>query len=354
MSTAASSTPAYAAADAKSALAPFSIERRAPRTDDVVIDIAYCGVCHSDIHQARDEWGGSIFPMVPGHEIVGHVAAVGDAVTGFKVGDAVGVGCFVDSCRQCTQCKAGEEQFCEQGMTATYNGRERAGGAPTYGGYSTRITVQQDYVLRIPDGMPLDSAAPLLCAGITTYSPLRHWGVKPGDKVAVVGLGGLGHMAVKIANAMGAEVTVLSTSESKRADAQALGAKSFAATRDPDTFKKLAGSFDLIIDSVSAPHDYNAYLNLLKVDGSMVLLGVPEAPAPVAAFSLIMGRRKLGGSLIGGIRETQEMLDFCAEHGIAADIELIDAAQVNEAYERMIKGDVKYRFVIDCASIGAA
>jgi uncharacterized zinc-type alcohol dehydrogenase-like protein len=354
MSTTESSTvPAYAAADARSALAPFSVERRAPRADDVAIDILYCGVCHSDIHQARDEWGGSIFPMVPGHEIVGRVSAVGDAVTGFKVGDAVGVGCFVDSCRRCAQCQSGEEQFCVQGMTGTYNSRERGTGAPTYGGYSTRIVVQQDYVLRIPDGMPLDRAAPLLCAGITTYSPLRHWGVKPGDQVAVVGLGGLGHMAVKIANAMGAEVTVLSTSESKRADATALGAKSFAATRDPATFKQLAGRFDLIIDSVSAPHDYNAYLNLLKVDGSMVLLGVPEEPAPVHAFSLIMGRRKLGGSLIGGIRETQEMLDFCAQHGIAADIELIDAAQVNVAYERMLKGDVKYRFVIDCASIAA-
>lgn len=355
---ASSPTPAYAAADASSALAPFSIERRAPRADDVVIDILYCGVCHSDIHQARDEWGGSIFPMVPGHEIVGRVSAVGDAVTGFKVGDAVGVGCFVDSCRQCAQCERGEEQFCVKGMTGTYNSRERgvdghASGAPTYGGYSTRIVVQQDYVLRIPEGMPLDRAAPLLCAGITTYSPLRHWGVKPGDQVAVVGLGGLGHMAVKIASAMGAEVTVLSTSESKRADATALGAKSFAATRDPATFKQLAGRFDLILDSVSAPHDYNAYLNLLKVDGSMVLLGVPEQPAPVRAFSLIMGRRKLGGSLIGGIRETQEMLDFCAQHGIAADIELIDAAQVNAAYERMVKGDVKYRFVIDCASISA-
>jgi len=354
MSTTESSTVrAYAAADAGSALAPFSVERRAPRADDVAIDILYCGVCHSDIHQARDEWGGSIFPMVPGHEIVGRVSAVGDAVTGFKVGDAVGVGCFVDSCRQCAQCQSGEEQFCVQGMTGTYNSRERDTGAPTYGGYSTRIVVQQDYVLRIPNGMPLDRAAPLLCAGITTYSPLRHWGVKPGDQVAVVGLGGLGHMAVKIANAMGAEVTVLSTSESKRADATALGAKSFAATRDPATFKQLAGRFDLIIDSVSAPHDYNAYLNLLKVDGSMVLLGVPEQPAPVHAFSLIMGRRKLGGSLIGGIRETQEMLDFCAQHGIAADIELIDAAQVNGAYERMLKGDVKYRFVIDCASIAA-
>lgn len=346
-------TPAYAAPDARSPLAPFAIERRDPGSGDVAIDILYCGVCHSDIHQARDEWGGSIFPMVPGHEIVGRVAAVGEGVSAFKPGDAVGVGCFVDSCRECAQCRAGEEQFCAQGMTATYNSRERGSGAPTYGGYSTRIVVDQDYVLRIPDGLPLDRVAPLLCAGITTYSPLRHFGVRAGDKVAVVGLGGLGHMAVKIASAMGAEVTVLSTSESKRADALALGAKAFAATRDADTFKRLAGSFDAIIDTISAPHDYNAYLGMLKVDGTMVLLGVPEEPAPVAAFSLIMGRRRLAGSLIGGIRETQEMLDFCAAHGIVADIELIDAARINEAYERMLRADVKYRFVIDCATIGA-
>lgn len=348
-------TPAYAALDPRSPLAPFSIERRAPRSDDVLIDILYCGVCHSDIHQARDEWGGGgIFPMVPGHEIVGRIAQAGDAVTKFKVGDAVGVGCFVDSCRQCPQCEAGEEQYCERGMTATYNGRERDTGTPTQGGYSTRITVQQDYVLRIPDGLPLDRAAPLLCAGITTYSPLKHYGVEAGDSVAVVGLGGLGHMAVKIAVAMGAKVTVLSTSESKRADALALGADAFAATRDPATFEALAGTFDFVIDTVSAAHDYNAYLNLLKVDGSMILLGVPDAPSPVAAFSLVMRRRRLAGSLIGGIRETQEMLDFCAAHGIAADIELIDAAGINTAYERMLAGDVKYRFVIDCATIGAA
>jgi uncharacterized zinc-type alcohol dehydrogenase-like protein len=344
-------TPAYAAMDARSALAPYTIERRAPRADEVLIDILYCGVCHSDVHQARDEWGGSIFPMVPGHEIVGRIARVGDDVRGFAVGDAVGVGCFVDSCRACPQCRAGEEQYCDQGMTATYNSRERDSGAPTHGGYSTRITVQQDYVLRIPASIPLDRAAPLLCAGITTYSPLRHYGVKAGDRVAVVGLGGLGHMAVKIASAMGAHVTVLSTSESKRADALALGAEAFAATRDPETFQALANRFDFIVDSVSAPHDYNAYLNLLKVDGSMIVLGVPESPTPVAAFPLIMRRRKLGGSLIGGIRETQEMLDFCAAHGIAADIELIDIADINAAYERMIRGEVKYRFVVDCATL---
>ena len=345
-------TPAYAAASATSPLAPFAIDRRAPGPRDVQIDIAYCGVCHSDLHQARGDWGGEIFPMVPGHEIVGHVSAVGGAVTKYKVGDAVGVGCFVDSCRTCAQCRAGEEQFCSEGMTATHNGRERGTGAPTYGGYSTRIVVDQDYVLRIPDGMPLDAAAPLLCAGITTYSPLRHFGAKPGDKVAVVGLGGLGHMAVKLAAAMGCEVTVLSTSESKRKDAIALGAHDFAATGDGGVFQSHAERFDLIVDTVSAPHDYNAYLGLLKVDGTMVLLGIP-GPSPLSAFPLVWRRRKLAGSLIGGIRETQEMLDFCAGHGIVSDIELIGIDAINEAYERMLKGDVRYRFVIDIASLGA-
>ncbi|ALN56025.1 alcohol dehydrogenase, zinc-containing [Lysobacter enzymogenes] len=344
-------TAAYAAQNAHSPLAPFSIDRRDPGPDEVLIDILYCGVCHSDIHQARDEWGGSIFPMVPGHEIVGRVARAGANVKTFNVGDAVGVGCFVDSCRECAQCKAGEEQYCDQGMTGTYNSTERGSGAPTYGGYSTRITVDQAYVLRIPESIPLDRAAPLLCAGITTYSPLRHYGVKAGDELAVVGLGGLGHMAVKLAVAMGARVTVLSTSESKREAALELGAHAFAATRDKDTLKRLGRSFDFVIDTVSGEHDYNAYLSLLKVDGTMVLLGVPEKPAPVAAGALIMQRRKLGGSLIGGIRETQEMLDFCAEHGVASDIELIGIESINEAYERMIKGDVRYRFVIDIASL---
>ena len=348
-------TPAYAAADGASPLAPYTIERREPRANELLIDILYCGVCHSDIHQARDEWGGNgIFPMVPGHEIVGRVAQIGHGVKKFKVGDAVGVGCFVDSCRVCPQCKAGEEQYCDQGMTATYNARERDSKAPTYGGYSTRITVDEDYVLRIPESIPLDRAAPLLCAGITTYSPLKYYGVKAGDAVAVVGLGGLGHMAVKIAAAMGANVTVLSTSENKRDDALALGAHAFSATRDANTFKVLAGTFDFIIDTVSAPHDYNAYLSLLKANGTMILVGIPDQPAAVAAGVLIMRRRKLAGSLIGGIRETQEMLDFCAEHGIASDIELIDIDRINEAYERMIKGDVKYRFVIDIASLNAS
>ncbi|HJU39076.1 MAG TPA: NAD(P)-dependent alcohol dehydrogenase [Tahibacter sp.] len=347
-------TPAFAAQSATSPLAPHAIERREPGAHDVLIDIAFCGVCHSDIHQARDEWGGSIFPMVPGHEIVGHVAQVGAAVTRFKVGDAVGVGCFVDSCRVCESCKAGEEQFCREGMTGTYNGRERGTKAPTYGGYSTRITVNEDYVLTIPAGLPLDRAAPLLCAGITTYSPLRHFGVKAGDKVAVVGLGGLGHMGVKLAKAFGAHVTVLSSSAGKRDDALALGADDFVVTREADAFRANAGRFDFILDTVSAPHDYNAYLGLLKRDGTMVLVGVPDAPSPVHAFSLVMQRRRLAGSLIGGIRETQEMLDFCAKHGIASDIERIAMHEINDAYERMLKGDVRYRFVIDMASLKAA
>jgi uncharacterized zinc-type alcohol dehydrogenase-like protein len=341
---------AYAAQGAKTPLTPFSVERREPRAHDVAIDILYCGVCHSDIHQARDEWGGSIFPMVPGHEIVGRVSKVGGAVTKFKVGDAVGVGCFVDSCRACAQCRKGEEQYCLNGMVGTYNSRERD-GSPTYGGYSTHITVDENYVLRIPESIPLDRAAPLLCAGITTYSPLRHYGVKAGDKLAVVGLGGLGHMAVKLGKAMGVDVTVLSTSPSKRDDALALGASHFAATADKATFKTLAGQFDFIMDTVSAPHDYNAYLRLLKVDGTMILVGAPEAPTPLAAFSLIPRRLKLGGSMIGGIRETQEMLDFCAQHGVASDIEVIPVQQINEAYERMLKGNVRYRFVIDTASL---
>ncbi|HZX77354.1 NAD(P)-dependent alcohol dehydrogenase [Lysobacter sp.] len=351
-------TPAYAALDPASPLVPFTIERREPGPHEVLIDILYCGVCHSDIHQARDGWGGAIFPMVPGHEIVGRVSRVGAQVTRFSVGEAVGVGCFVDSCRQCPSCNAGEQQYCDFGMSGTYNSYERNPddrrfdkSRPTFGGYSTQITVDQDYVLRIPTALPLDRAAPLLCAGITTYSPLKHFGVKPGDRVAVVGLGGLGHMAVKLAAAMGAEVTVLSTSESKRDDAIALGAKDFAATRDGTVFKTHAMRFDFVVDTVSAPHDYNAYLNLLKVDGTMILLGIPEAPEVVSAGSLIRKRRRLAGSMIGGIRETQEMLDFCAEHGVASDIELIRMDQINEAYERMLRSDVRYRFVIDLGTL---
>ncbi len=345
--------PAYAARDAGAPLAPFSIERRAPGADDVQIEILYCGVCHTDIHLARDEWGGSTFPMVPGHEIVGRVSATGEAASGFKVGDLVGVGCFVDSCRSCGPCRAGLEQYCDEGMIATYNARERHSGAPTYGGYSTRIVVDHRYVLPIPDGLPPERAAPLLCAGITTWSPLRHFGVVAGHRVAVIGLGGLGHMAVKLAVALGAEVTVLSTSASKRDDALALGAQDFATTGDGRAFKSHRGQFDLILDTVSAPHDINACLGLLRLDGTMVLLGLPE-PTPVAAYPLVSRRRRLAGSLIGGIAETREMLEFCAAHGIAADVELIAIDQVDRAWERMLAGDVRYRFVIDMASLRGA
>ncbi|GFE62653.1 NAD(P)-dependent alcohol dehydrogenase [Geobacter sp. AOG2] len=344
-------TPAYAAASPTTPLAPFAVERREPGPHDVLIDILYCGVCHSDIHQVRDEWGGSIFPMVPGHEIVGRVAQVGGHVEKWQVGDIVGVGCFIDSCRECEACRDGEEQFCEKGMNATYNSYERDGKTPTYGGYSTRITVDEGYVLRIPAGMPLERVAPLLCAGITTYSPLSRFGVKAGDEVAVVGLGGLGHMGVKIAKAMGARVTVLSHSLTKREDALRLGADDFIATSDERVFKENAKRFDFILDTISAQHDYNAFLGMLRRDGTMVLVGLPE-PTLLSAAPLIMQRRRLAGSLIGGIRETQEMLDFCAEHGVASDVEVIPIQRINEAYERMLKSDVRYRFVIDMASLG--
>ncbi|MBJ7575199.1 NAD(P)-dependent alcohol dehydrogenase [Luteimonas sp. MC1828] len=347
-------TAAYAATSATSPLAPWTLERRAPRTGEVLIDIRYCGVCHSDLHTVRGDWGPMDYPLVPGHEIVGHVAAVGEGVSRYKVGDAVGVGCFVDSCRACEHCKAGEEQYCAEGMVGTYAGRDRSTGEPTQGGYSTRITVHEDYVLRIPEGLPLDRAAPLLCAGITTWSPLKHFGLKAGDELAVVGLGGLGHMAVKLGVALGANVTVLSTSEGKRADALALGAHAFEVVgKDPAAGKKLARRFHMILDTASAAHDYNLYLGMLKVDGTMVLLGMPE-PTLVGAGSLVMARRRLAGSLIGGIRETQEMLDFCAANGVVSDIELIDIADINDAYERMLRSDVRYRFVIDAASFGAA
>ncbi|MEO5666813.1 MAG: NAD(P)-dependent alcohol dehydrogenase [Bdellovibrionota bacterium] len=344
-------TLSYAAQNAKTPLAPFSFQRRDPKPHDVAIDILFCGVCHSDIHQARDEWGGSTFPMVPGHEIVGRVASTGSSVKKFKKGDLVGVGCFIDSCRTCSSCSEGLEQYCEKGMNATYNGVEKDSKTPTQGGYSDHIVVDENYVLSVPASMDLGAAAPLLCAGITTYSPLKHWGVGRGHKVGVVGLGGLGHMAVKLAKAMGAEVTVLSTSRKKEADSKRLGAQHFLATNEDKALENAAGTFDFLIDAVSAPHDYNAYLNTLKRDGTMILLGVPDQPAPVSAFSLIMKRRKLGGSLIGGIKETQEMLDFCAKHNIVSDVEIIPIQKINEAYERMIKGDVRYRFVIDMASL---
>ena len=344
----------YAALAAKAPLVPHSFQRREPRDHDVVIDIKYCGVCHSDIHQVRNEWGGSIFPMVPGHEIVGIVSRVGAQTTRYKIGDKVGVGCLVDSCRACASCKKGLEQFCSEGASYSYNGVERDRKTPTMGGYSDVITVDENYVLRIPDNLPLDAAAPLLCAGITLYSPLRHWKASAGKKVAIIGLGGLGHMGVKIAHAMGADVTVLSHSRKKEADSKRLGADHFYATSDAETFKTLQGSFDLIINTVSMDIDWNTYLQLLTIDGSMVLLGVPEKQVPVGAFSLIGGRRSLAGSLIGGIKETQEMLDFCGKHSITSDIEVIAIDKINEAYTRVVQSDVRYRFVIDMATLKTA
>jgi len=341
----------YAAKSAKSPLEPFSFDRRDPKPNDVVIDIKFCGICHSDIHQVRDEWGGSEFPMVPGHEIAGVVSRVGSKVTKFKVGDPVGVGCIVDSCRHCSHCERDLEQYCKEGMTGTYNSKERDGSAATQGGYSDHVVVDENYVLRIPKNLPLDAAAPLLCAGITLYSPLMHWKAGPGKKVAILGLGGLGHMGVKIAHALGAEVTVLSQSNKKKEDAKRLGADHFYAMSDPSSFEKLAGAFDLIINTVSADIDWNQYLSLLKLDGSMVVVGVPEKPNLVGSFSLIMGRHSLAGSGIGGIKETQEMLDFCSKHGITSDIEVIPMKKVNEAYERVLKSDVRYRFVIDMATL---
>jgi uncharacterized zinc-type alcohol dehydrogenase-like protein len=345
-------THGYAAAGPTLPVAPFEFERREPGPHDVVVDISHCGVCHSDIHQARDEWGASIFPMVPGHEIVGSVTQTGADVSRWSAGDAVGVGVFVDSCRRCASCRAGEEQYCERGMSPTYNGREQDGRTPTYGGYSERIVVDEGYVLRLPQGIPADGAAPLMCAGITTYSPIRHFGEGAGE-AAVVGLGGLGHMAVKFLAALGSRVTVLSHSAAKRADAARLGADDFVVTADADSFVANAGRFDFIIDTVSATHDYNAYLRMLRRDGTMVLVGLP-GPSPLDASSLINARRRLAGSVIGGIRETQEMLDLCAARGIASDVEVIPIQQVNEAFERTMRSDVRYRFVIDMGSLRGA
>lgn len=326
------------------------IQRRELQPHDVLIEIKYAGICHSDIHSARGEWGPVQYPFVPGHEIAGIIAAVGSAVTKHNIGDRVGVGCMVDSCGKCVHCHDGEEQYCLEGMTGTYGSVDRY-GQYTQGGYSSHIVVTEEFVVKIPDNIALDAAAPLLCAGITTYSPLRHWGAAPGKKIAVVGLGGLGHMAVKFAHAMGSEVTVLSQSLKKKEDGLKLGASAYYATSDPETFKQLAGTFDLIINTVSAQIDMNAYLSLLAVDGTLVNVGAPAEPLPVQVFSLIGKRRSFAGSSIGGIRETQEMLDFCAEHNIVSDIEMIDIQNINEAYERMLKSDVKYRFVIDMASL---
>lgn len=346
-----STIKAFAAQSATTPLTPWTIERRDPKPHDVQMEILYCGVCHSDLHFARNEWGISIFPIVPGHEIVGRVTAVGSHVKKFKVGDKAGIGCLVDSCRECDNCKEGLEQYCTGGAVFTYNGNEKDGSGNTYGGYSKSIIAHEDFVLRVSDKLSLDAVAPLLCAGITTYSPLRHWKVGKGMRVGVLGLGGLGHMGVKFATAMGAEVTVLSHSASKEKDAKRLGADHFVLTTNEEQVKKVAGHFDFILDTVSAQHDYNFYLGMLRTNGIMVCVGVPPAPAEVQAMSLIFYRHSLAGSLIGGIPETQEMLDFCEAHNIVSDIELIRMDQINEAYERMLKGDVRYRFVIDMSSL---
>jgi len=345
---------AYAAHSATSPLAPFTVARRSPRPQDVQIEILYCGVCHSDLHQVRNEWQSvmpTTYPCVPGHEIVGRVVKVGRAVKKFKEGDIAAVGCMVDSCRVCASCLAGEEQFCEKFMTLTYNGQDKILGGVTYGGYTDTIVVDEPYVLRVGNKLDPAGAAPLLCAGITTYSPMRHWKVGKGQKVGIVGLGGLGHMGVKFAHAFGAHVVLFTTSPGKTADALRLGADEVVISKNDAEMEKHAASFDFILDAVSAEHDLNAYLRLLKLDGTMTLVGAPEKPAAIYGFNLLMKRRSLAGSAIGGIRETQEMLDFCAENGITSDIELIPIQQINQAYDRLLKGDVKYRFVIDMASL---
>lgn len=345
-------TNGYAAYDATSPLAPWSFERRDLGTGDVHIDILFCGICHSDLHTVRAEWGGIKYPQVPGHEIVGRVVAVGASVKKFKAGDMVGVGCLVDSCRTCASCADGLEQYCENGSTGTYGGVEKETGRPTQGGYSKDIVVREEFVLRVPDGMDLASTAPLLCAGITTYSPLREWNTGPGKNVGVIGLGGLGHMGVKLAKAMGAHVTMFTTSPSKVADAQRLGADRVVVSKDAEQMKAVRNTFDLILDTVSAPHDLDQELGMLRRDGTIVLLGGSPEPHPApSVWPFILGRKRLAGSLIGGLPETQEMLDFCAKHGVASDIELIKPEYINTAYERMLKSDVKYRFVIDMSSM---
>lgn len=344
------STKAYASRDPKSPLGPLEIQRREPGPNDVHIQIQYCGVCHSDLHTARDEWGGAKFPVVPGHEIIGTVVSVGKKVKKFKKNDLVGVGCLVGSCGKCASCKENLESYCEKNIVWTYNSQDKD-GTITYGGYSTQVVVDQHFVLKVPKTISPAAAAPLLCAGITTYSPLKHWKVKRGSKVAVIGLGGLGHMAVKLAKALGAEVTIISQSLKKQDDGKRLGAKYFYASSDESTFEKLAGRFDLILNTVSAELDLNKYLELLKRDGTMVILGIPSTAPTVEAFSLIGGRRRLSGSLVGGLKETQEMLNFCGKHKIGSDIEVIPMQDINDAYERMLKGDVRYRFVIDMNSL---
>lgn len=343
----------YAVQDARSPLAPFSFDRRVPGRFDVHIEILYCGVCHSDIHQARDEWGHSIYPMVPGHEIVGKVLAVGEEVKKFRPGDIAAVGCLVDSCRECENCKQGLEQYCNNSPVGTYNSFEKDGKTPTYGGYSNQIVVHQDFVLRVPENLPLEKVAPLLCAGITTYSPLRHWNVGKGHKVGVVGLGGLGHMAVKFASAFGAEVTMLSTSPSKEKDSRKLGAHKFVLSTDPAQTKPLKSYFDFIIDTVSAPHDYNIYLRMLRTNGVHICVGAPPTPSEIRGMTLIANRRSIAGSTIGGLPETQEMLEFCSSYNIVSDVEIIAMKDINDAYERMLKGDVRYRFVIDMTTLSS-
>jgi len=344
-------TKGYAAQNAKAPVAPWNFQRREVKPRDVQIDILYCGVCHSDLHQIRNEWGGSIFPMVPGHEIIGRVSKVGTQVQKFKIGELTGVGCMVDSCRECENCRNGLEQYCTGGASFTYNGYEQDRKTPTYGGYSKTIVVHEDFVVHISEKLPITGVAPLLCAGITTYSPLRHWKVGKGHKVGVLGLGGLGHMAVKFAVSFGAEVTMLSTSPSKETDAKKLGAHKFLLTTNAASLKGVKGYFDFIIDTVSAPHDYNLYLSLLKTDGVQICVGVPPTAAEIFGFSLIAGRKSLAGSSIGGLPETQEMLDYCADHNITSDVEVINIKDINKAYERMLKGDVRYRFVIDMATL---
>ncbi|HTI01973.1 MAG TPA: NAD(P)-dependent alcohol dehydrogenase [Acidisoma sp.] len=344
----------FGATSASTPVAPFSFTRRDPGPDDVVIKIAYCGVCHSDLHQARNEWRNTTYPCVPGHEIVGHVTAVGANVTRFKEGDQAGVGCMVGSCRTCSACREGLEQYCEVGFNGTYNGVDPVIGGPTFGGYSDRIVVDQHFVLSIPKGMDLAATAPLLCAGITTYSPLRHWKAGPGKKVGIVGLGGLGHMGLKIAHAMGAHTVLFTTTPGKTEDAKRLGADEVVISKNAAEMAKHTDSFDFILDTVAADHPIDAYLGLLKRDATLTQVGAPENPLSVAAFSVIWRRRSFAGSLIGGIPETQEMLDFCAEHGLTSDIEMIKMADIETAYARMLKSDVKYRFVIDMASLGAA
>ncbi len=344
-------TLSYAAQNAKTPLAPYDFKRREPGPNDILIDILFCGVCHSDIHQARGEWGNSVFPMVPGHEIVGKISKVGSAVSKFKEGDLAGVGCFVDSCRTCPSCKEGDEQYCDNHLSVTYNGTEQDKSTPTQGGYSSNIVVDEKYALRISEKLDLAGVAPLLCAGITTYSPLKYAGVGKGHKLAVVGLGGLGHMGVKFGAAFGAEVTVISTSPSKEADAKKLGASKFICSKDPAQIEVAANTFDFILDTVSASHDMNSLLNLLKLNGKLLLVGVPEKPMEIHSFPLIIRRRSISGSIIGGIKETQEMLDFCADKNILSEIEIIPIQKINEAFDRTIKSDVRYRFVIDMKSL---